>query len=179
MPPSLKPRVTARQREFRRIRILGMVRAGFSYEAIARQESLSRERVRQIVVKSLDERESDTPLDRARVQAARLEPALRLAASGVADGDLRAIDRLLKVLARLDRYEAVVGAPKPYDENIRAKLLARLNRMSEAIIAERDGPPPPGAPAEEEQGWEDEAAAEGEADKDDGGDDRGSAILGS
>ncbi len=51
MPPSPAPivRRTAREREQRRIRILAMVQAGFSYEAIARDENLSRERVRQIV----------------------------------------------------------------------------------------------------------------------------------
>ena len=37
------PRRTARQREERRIRIMGMVRSGFSYEEIARDERLSRE----------------------------------------------------------------------------------------------------------------------------------------
>ena len=34
-------RRTARQREERRIRIMGMVRSGFSYEEIARDERLS------------------------------------------------------------------------------------------------------------------------------------------
>ena len=47
------PRRTARQREERRIRIMGMVRSGFSYEVIARDERLSRERIRQIVTQSL------------------------------------------------------------------------------------------------------------------------------
>jgi hypothetical protein len=46
-------RRTARQREERRIRIMGMVRSGFSYEEIARDERLSRERIRQIVTQSL------------------------------------------------------------------------------------------------------------------------------
>jgi hypothetical protein len=38
------------------------------------------------------------------MQFARLEPALRLAARGVADGDVRAIPLLLKLVDRLDRY---------------------------------------------------------------------------
>ncbi len=59
MPLSPVPivRRTAREREQRRIRILAMVQSGFSYEAIARDENLSRERVRQIVAQSLDEPE--------------------------------------------------------------------------------------------------------------------------
>ncbi len=46
-------RRTARQREERRIRIMGMMRSGFSYEEIARDERLSRERIRQIEAKAL------------------------------------------------------------------------------------------------------------------------------
>jgi hypothetical protein len=143
MPPPLSapvPRRTAREREQRRIRILAMVRAGFSYEAIARDENLSRERVRQIVAQSLEEPEGATRLDHARVQIARLEPALRLAARGVADGELRAIDRLLRVLDRLDKYGAVAEAPQPYDENARERLLTKLNQMAERIKRARTEP---------------------------------------
>jgi hypothetical protein len=143
MPPSPAPivRRTAREREQRRIRMLAMVQAGFSYEAIACDENLSRERVRQIMAQSLDEPEGGTRLDHARVQLARLEPALRLAARDVADGELRAIDRLLRVLDRLDKYGAVAEAPQPYDENARERLLTRLNRMAERIKAARTAPP--------------------------------------
>jgi hypothetical protein len=146
MPPSLTApsvlvvRRTAREREQRRIRILAMVQAGFSYEAIARDENLSRERVRQIVAQSLREPDGGTRLDHARVQLARLEPALRLAARGVADGELRAIDRLLRVLDRLDKYGAVAEAPEPYEESARERLLTKLNQMAERIKQARTGP---------------------------------------
>src|ERR1700691_2413506 len=73
-------RRTARQREERRIRIMGMVRSGFSYEEIARDERLSRERIRQIVTQSLKTDDGANRVDQARVRMARLEPALRLAA---------------------------------------------------------------------------------------------------
>jgi hypothetical protein len=82
--------------------------------------------------------ERDTKLDHARVQIARLEPALRLAARGVADGDLAAIDRLLRVLDRLDRYSAVEGAEGTYDENARERLLTKLNSMAERIRRARE-----------------------------------------
>ncbi len=156
-PSAPVPRRTAREREQRRIRILGMVRAGFSYEAIARDENLSRERVRQIVAQSLEEPEGGTRLDHARVQIARLEPALRLAARGVADGELRAIDRLLRVLDRLDIYGAVAEAPQPYDENTRERLLTKLNQMAERIKRARTEPDAGDEPpddAEEERNLE-------------------------
>ncbi len=145
-------RRTAREREQRRIRILAMVQAGFSYEAIARDENLSRERVRQIVAQALREPDDGTRLDHARVQLARLEPALRLAARGVADGELRAIDRLLRVLDRLDKYGAVAEAPQPYDENARERLLTKLNQMAERVKAARRAPDAGEGPTDEAEG---------------------------
>ena len=165
MPPSPVPAVrrTAREREQRRIRILAMVQSGFSYEAIARDENLSRERVRQIVAQSLDEREGGTRLDLARVQIARLEPALRLAARGVADGELRAIDRLLKVLDRLDKYGAAADATRSEDAGARERLLTKLNQMAERMMAARkaretsEGPPDEGTDeAAEDENLEDD-----------------------
>jgi hypothetical protein len=119
------------------LRILAQVQAGFSYAAIGREEGITRERVRQIVVQALDEGGSETKLDHARVQIARLEPALRLAARGVADGDLSAIDRLLRVLDRLDRYSAVEGAGAAAHAGARERLLTKLNTMAERMIRAR------------------------------------------
>jgi hypothetical protein len=44
------------------------------------------------------------PPNHKRMQFARLEPALRLAARSGADGDAKAIPLLLKLVDRLDRY---------------------------------------------------------------------------
>ena len=122
-------RRTAHERGERRIRIMGMVRSGFSYEAIAKDEQLSRERVRQIVVVALAAK-GDRPGDHMRVQRARLEPALRLAARGVENGKLSAIPQLLRVLERLDKYDAVADAATTYDDSARERLLAKLDRVA-------------------------------------------------
>jgi Homeodomain-like domain len=135
LPASAASRAAAR--DLRRLRILASLQAGLSYAAIGRAEGLSRERVRQIVVKALNEAGAETQLDHARVQIARLEPALRLAASAVAEGDLAAIDRLLRVLDRLDRYSAVEGAATSEYAGSREKLLSKLNTMAERMIAAR------------------------------------------
>jgi hypothetical protein len=144
-PSATARRLAARDREFRRIRILAMLQAGWSYAAIGREEAISRERVRQIVAQALEAGDSETKLVHARVQIARLEPALRLAARSVADGELAAIDRLLRVLDRLDRYAAVDGAEAAYDEGGRERLLAKLNAMAENIKRHRElhGDAPP------------------------------------
>ena len=127
----------AAARDLRRLRILASLQAGLSYAAIGRAEGLSRERVRQIVAKALDGEGAETKLDHARVQIARLEPALRLAAGAVAEGDLGAIDRLLRVLDRLDRYSAIEGAATSADAGGRERSLAKLNAMAERMIAAR------------------------------------------
>ena len=107
---------------------MGMVRSGFAYEAIAREERLSRERIRQIVAQSLDVEDRATRVDYVRLQMARLEPALRVAARGVENGKLSAINALLWVLDKLDNTErwpnrlTRTGCPRTFDrENQRCR----------------------------------------------------------
>lgn len=123
-------RRTAHEREERRIRILAMLRSGFSYEAIAQEHQLTSTRIRQIVAASLQTANSTTRVDQMRVQAARLESALRIATRGVETGKLSAIGQLLKALDRLDKFFAVADAPRPYDGAARERLLAKLDRSA-------------------------------------------------
>jgi hypothetical protein len=101
--PGAPARRTAHQREQRRIRIMGMVRAGYSYEAIARDENLTRERIRQIVTQSLNDAEGPGRIDHNRLQIARLEPTLRLAARAIENGRSKNLVGCQIVLARLVR----------------------------------------------------------------------------
>jgi len=128
-------RRTARQREERRIRIMGMVRSGFSYEEIARDECLSRERIRQIVAQSLDVEDGATRVDYVRLQMARLEPALRLAARGVENGKFSAINAPLRVLDMLDRYGAVAEPAHPYREGAHERLIAKINATAGRVLS--------------------------------------------
>ena len=121
---------TAREREERRIRILSMLRSGLSYEAIAREHELTSKRIRQIVAASLQTANSTTRIDQMRVQAARLESALRIATRDVEAGKLSAIGPLVKALDRLDKYFAVADAPGRYEGASRARLLAKLDRSA-------------------------------------------------
>ncbi|MGO4870033.1 MAG: hypothetical protein ACLPGW_05410 [Roseiarcus sp.] len=65
-------------------------------------------------------------------------PALRLAARGVAAGELSAIDRLSRVPDRLDKYSAVDGAEGTYDEGARERLLTKLDAMAERMLRARE-----------------------------------------
>jgi len=83
---------------------------------------------------------------------------------GVADGDLRAIDRLLRVLDRLDRYNAGQRAASSYDEGARERLLAKLNAMAERMRAARERTE---AAAAAREGEDDDAPANENSPKDD------------
>ena len=80
----------------------------------------------------------DERIDLPRVQMARLEPALRLAARSVADGDLAAIDRLLRAPGRLEKYAAIDGADPAAKEGGRKWRLAKLNGMVENLERRRE-----------------------------------------
>jgi hypothetical protein len=124
--PPRRPRVTAQDREIRRLRIFASRQAGQSYDEIAQAENLTSERIRQIVVDTLQRRLLDPVRDHARLQIARLDPALRVAAEQVATGDLRAVDRLIKVLDRLDKYQGVAASEADDGENVSERLFTKI-----------------------------------------------------
>jgi hypothetical protein len=122
----------------RRKRIFARLREGASYEEIAAEECVSRERIRQIVSEVLQKRSVDSGADHAKLQLDRLLPAMQLAAEGIASGDVSSITPYLKVIDRLDRYQAVAGAEQVYDDEARKKLMDRINRMAENFGIDED-----------------------------------------
>jgi hypothetical protein len=68
----------------------------------------------------------------------RLAPALQVAAEAVAAGDVTAIAAYLKVIDRLDRYQAVAGAHQVYDDEARKKLMDKINRLAENLGINED-----------------------------------------
>ena len=115
----------------RRRRIFARLREAASYEEIAAEEGVSRERIRQIVSEVLQKRSVDSGADHAKLQLDRLLPAMQLAAEAIAAGDVSAITPYLKVIDRLDRYQSVAGAHQVYDDEARKKLMDKINRMAE------------------------------------------------
>jgi len=135
---SPRKRASAPQMEVRRIRIMGWLQAGLSYHEIAGQEEISRERVRQIVVEALKDTDEDRSIDRRLLNEVRLAPALRLAAKAIVEGKLEGVDRLIKVIDRLEKLQG--PAPRrSYDGHSRARLLAKLNQAAANIEASRPG----------------------------------------
>jgi len=94
----------------RRKRIFARLREGWGYDEIAREERVPARRVRETVSEVLRRREVDDGPARA---LPRLGPTLRAAGEAVADGDVRVIAALTKVLDRLDsRLERDKTPPK-------------------------------------------------------------------
>jgi hypothetical protein len=140
--PKPRPRRTAAEREARRIRIIAAIQNGFSYDEIARDEAISHERVRQIVVETM-RRNDEFSRDLRFVQAARLDPALKLTLKKIAAGKLEAVDRLIKILDRLDKY---LGGAKTslVEPDIREKLIRRYDMATRHVEYEKN-PATPGA----------------------------------
>ncbi len=125
-------------------KIVAALVSGQSVEAIAESERLTRKRVEALLRDELRRRWVAPAEDHARLQIARLEAmAARLAPSAEA-GELPAIDRVLKILDRLDRYHGfskLAPASAEPDEGGRERLLAKLNAMAERMIAARKAEP--------------------------------------
>src|SRR3984957_6576403 len=122
----------------RRKRIFARLREGMAYDEIAALEGVTTERIRQIVAEVLQKRAVDSGADHAKLQLDRLAPALQVAAEAVAAGDGAAIAAYLKVIDRLDRYQAVAGAHQVYDDEARKKLMDKINRLAENLGINED-----------------------------------------
>jgi uncharacterized membrane protein YccC len=131
--PARRRRLNAHGMVSRRRRIFARLREGLSYEEIAADEGVTATRIRQIVSEVLQKRAVDSGADHAKLQLVRLAPVMQLAAEAVSAGDVSAIGPYLKVLDRLDRYQSVAGAHQVYDDDARAKLIAKLNRVAENL----------------------------------------------
>jgi CRISPR/Cas system CSM-associated protein Csm2 small subunit len=167
--PAPKRPLNALARAARRSRIFGRLREGCAYDEIAREERLTPERVRQIVRQALARRLPDEDTDHAKLQLARLQPAMRIATAAVEGGDVAAIPSFLKVLDRLDRYQKTSKVNQVYDDDARKKLFEKLNRVAAnlglAVIedpAKASAKPAPEAAPTREPGEPKEAVAEKE-----------------
>jgi hypothetical protein len=88
-------------------RILEQLREGWAYDDVAREEGLTKRRVRQIVAQFLKEREALEGVTHAHMQIDRLGRAMRVASDALARGDVRAIGPFIRVIDRLDRYQTL------------------------------------------------------------------------
>ncbi len=151
-------RLDAHGRLLRRGRVFTRLREGWAYDEIAREEGLTAERIRQIVREVLKKRPVDDGSDHAKLQLARLAPAMQLAGDAVLKGEVKAIAPLLKVLDRLDRLQKVAFENQEEEGGDRQKLLDKLNQVA-ARLQDHKPEETAEAPEASPEGEPDEAAA--------------------
>jgi hypothetical protein len=136
-PRAARRKLNPYTKALRRERIFSWLKLGWSYAAIAREEGLSQQRIREIVIDAVRRQGVDTATDHALLQLLRLEGAQALAAKAVAAGDLNAIGPYLKVLERVDRYQKAGATKAKYDDAARERLFAKINRVAARLEAEQ------------------------------------------
>ncbi len=142
--PTVKRRREAYARILRRARVLARRREGWAYDEIAREEGLSAERIRQIVREVLSKRPVENGADHAKLQLARLTPALQAAESAILNGDIKAIAPFLKALDQADRWRAIASEYAEEDDGARKRLMDKLNQVHERLYggeADKDADP--------------------------------------
>ncbi len=110
-------RKAARQRRQERLRrdedILDLVVSGYAQETIADKLRLTAKTVRP-TARAIERRRLDGGAHYVHLQAMRLAKAMRVVDLNLENGDIRAVEPLLKVMAELDKYHALsASAPPP------------------------------------------------------------------
>jgi DNA-binding CsgD family transcriptional regulator len=116
-------RLKARRIELtkRREDMLDDIVSGCSYAYLAEKHKISVRTVRREVDRALDHRHLDRPDRYVRVQVERLTNAIKCIDRAILAGDYLAVDPLLKVIEKLDRYHAL---PWPHPAAAPARLQA-------------------------------------------------------
>jgi hypothetical protein len=131
MPPSHAPSGARKSaRAPRELAILPATVAGASLNEIAKARNLAPKRVESLLRDELRERWVASARHYARPRIARLETSIAKLAANAEEGDLAAIDRLPRVLDRLDKYlgfSKITPAPTEDYAEIHKRLMAKLN----------------------------------------------------
>ena len=94
----------------RDVRLLNLLKSGVPIAEIALQEGLSVRRARECVQEMLERREIDPPAGFAQLQIGRLSDAMMVAYAAMMEGNLHALDRVLRIVGELDRRHGFGGA---------------------------------------------------------------------
>jgi hypothetical protein len=99
-----RQRVTKRDLAMRDIRLIEKLTAGVTIEEIAASEGISVRWARERKAAILASRVIDTPHEFLKLQIRRLSEAMLVSYSAMSNGDLKAVDKVIKVARELDRY---------------------------------------------------------------------------
>ncbi len=101
---SKRRRATKRELAQRDLRLIEKLTAGVTIEEIAASEGISVKWARERKAAILGERAIDTPHEFIQLQIRRLSEAMLVAYSAMSNGDVKAVDQVIKVVRELDRY---------------------------------------------------------------------------
>ncbi|MBV9287359.1 MAG: hypothetical protein JO288_05960 [Hyphomicrobiales bacterium] len=113
-----------------------MLLRGLGLDAIGAEEKAPVRTVQAIVQDELDRRWVPPAADFAKLQIARLERLAQHLADSVERAESKAVDRMLKILDRLDRYHGFTRlspAGDSYDQDARVRLLEKINAIAERL----------------------------------------------
>lgn len=109
---SRRRRLAARRaKAARNVKLFNLLKPGVPIAEIALQEGLSVRRARERIQELLDRREIDPPAGFAQLQIGRLSDAMMVAYAAMMEGDMHALDRVLRIIGELDRRHGFIGAP--------------------------------------------------------------------
>jgi hypothetical protein len=101
---SKRRRATKRELAQRDLRLIEKLAAGVTIEEIAANEGISPQWARERKAAILAKRAIDPPHEFIQLQIRRLSEAMLVAYSAMSDGDLHAVDHVVKIVRELDRY---------------------------------------------------------------------------
>jgi hypothetical protein len=159
IPTRGRRRLNARDRRTRQRRIIAGLSEGRAYDDIASEERLTTERVREIVTKVLQRRRLHDSGTHALIQIERHMRLAQAMGETAFQGDAKTGAVLLRTFKAIDVYQKVAQVSEVYDDGMRQKLLAKLNRIAARLHEESDGK----EAAEREAAEAARAAAFGEA----------------
>jgi hypothetical protein len=131
---------SSRTKSTRAQRILASLIAGAGMDEIGVAERLTRKRTENVLRQELRSRWVAPAEDFARLQIARLEQMLLTLLGRLQNGDLKAIDRALRIVDRLDRYHGFTKAmrlPEQYGDEECARLLKKMNEIADRLQPEQ------------------------------------------
>jgi hypothetical protein len=111
-------RVTKRELAKRDLRLIEKLAAGTTIEEIAASEGISLKWARERKAAVLASRVIDTPHEFIKLQIRRLSEAMLVSYSAMSNGDLKAVDKVIKVARELDRYHGfgAISRPRSFPE---------------------------------------------------------------
>jgi len=134
------PSRSKRARVTRAQRVLASLIAAAGVDDIAATERLTPKRTESILRQELRNRWVAPAEDFARLQIARLEQMILKLLERLQNGDLKAIDRALKIVDRLDRYHGFTKArrlPEQYGDEERTRVLQKINEIADRLQPEQ------------------------------------------